>query len=142
MEHALASNEQDFNLGAIRYRDPSWLQIGSDNGFDSIMIKRDSYAYEQEVRLVHWHTGESHDALANFKWNDETLRFDDLIEDDRPIREGMSLSCDIDILIERVVISPFAPAWYIPMIERLRDRLGFKFPVQPSKLLEGAPVIP
>lgn len=142
MEHALACNEQNFYLGAIQYRDPSWLQIGSSNGFDSIMIKRDSYAYEQEVRLVHWHTGESHDALANFDWNDETLRFDNLIEDNRPLREGMALSCDIDTLIERVVVSPFAPAWYIPMIERLRDRLGFSFPVHLSKLMEGPPVIP
>lgn len=142
LESALAGNSEDLNLGAVRYQDPAVFQIGTANAYDTLMIKRASYAYEQEVRLVHWHTGEFHDALENFSWNEETMRFDDLIEDVRPLRSGMSLACEIDVLIERVIVSPFAPPWYSQMIERLRDRLGCRFPVQDSKLLSGPLELP
>jgi len=142
IESALEASEQDAYLGAVKYRDPSYFQIGTPNAYDPMMIKSVSYAYEQEVRLVHWHTGEFHDALENFNWNDETMRFDDLIEDPRPLRPGLSLPCQIGVLVGCVIISPFAPPWYGPMIERLRDRLGFSFPVQTSRLLSEPPIIP
>lgn len=141
LEAALAKNDHDLNLGAVKYRDPNWIQIGFSNGFDTIMLKRSSFSYEQEVRLVHWHTGDLHDPLANFAWNDETMRFDDLIEDERPIQAGMSLACDVDVLIERVVVSPFAPPWYRPMIERLRNGLGLKFSIEDSRLMLAPEVL-
>ena len=68
------------------------------------------------------------------------MRFDDLIDDTRPIRPGCSFACDLNVLIERVVISPFAPPWYVPMMDRLRERLEFRFPIGQSKLLE-APIV-
>jgi hypothetical protein len=142
LETALAAHEEEFYLGTVEYRDPSFIQIGIPNAFDTMMIKRSSFEYEREVRLVHWHTGEFHDALVNFAWDDERMRFDDLIEDARPLRPGMSFACDVDAMIERVIVSPFAPLWYAPMIERVRERLGYRFSVQMSKLLELPPVVP
>ncbi len=142
LENALSGNTEDFYLGAVQYRDPSFVQVGGSNAFDTIMLKRSSYSYEQEVRLVHWHTGEFHDALANFAWNDATMRFEDIIDDPRPIRPGMSFSCEIDVLIERVIVSPFAPPWYAPMIERVRDRFGHEFPINMSTLLNAPLFLP
>lgn len=142
LETALAANDCDAYLGAVKYRDPNHFEIGTPNGFDPMMIKSVSYSYEQEVRLVHWDTEDIHDALENFNWNDETMRFEDLIADSRPLRPGVSLRCEVDILIERVIVSPFAPPWYGPMIERLRDKLGCSFPVHTSKLLSAPPIIP
>lgn len=142
LETALAANEEKLYLGAVRYRDPSLVEIGTPNAFDTMMIKRPSFDYEREVRLVHWHTGEFHDALANFAWNDGTMRFDDLIDDPRPIRPGMSFACEVDVMIERVIVSPFAPPWYAPLIERVREQLGYHFSVHKSQLLEVPPIIP
>lgn len=142
LETALSANDEDFYLGAVKYRDASILQIGTPNVFDDIMVKRNSYAYEAEVRLIHWHTGGSHDALENFAWNEETMRFDDLIEDKRPITPGYSFPCVMDVLIDRVIVSPFAPTWYEPMIGRLRDQLGLNFRMVRSKLLETPAIIP
>ena len=142
LETALAENTEDFYLGAVQYRDPFFVQIGGSNAFDTIMLKRSSYNYEQEVRLVHWHTGDFHDALANFSWNDETMRFDDIIDDPRPVRPGMSFNCDIDVLIERVIVSPFAPPWYLPMIERVRERFGYGFAIHRSTLLDVPRLLP
>ncbi len=70
------------------------------------------------------------------------MRFDDLIDDPRPIRPGMSFACDIDAMIERVIVSPFAPPWYAPMIDRVRKRFGYRFSVHRSNLLEVPPVLP
>lgn len=142
LETALASVEEQFYLGAVKYRDPSIVEIGTSNAFDSMMIKRASFEYECEVRLVHWHTGDFHDALANFAWNDEKMRFDDLVEDTRPVLAGMSFACDLEAMIEKVIVSPFAPPWYAQMIERMRDQVGHSFPVGMSTLLQVPPVIP
>jgi hypothetical protein len=105
LETALGSNEESFYLGAIKYRDPAVVEIGANNAFDSLMIKRSSFEYEREVRLVHWRTDEYHDALANFAWNEDRMRFDDLIEDPRPLTPGMSVDCDVDALIEKVPLT-------------------------------------
>lgn len=141
LETALDSNSQSLNLGAIRYEDPNTFQIGNANAFDSLMVKRASYSYEQEVRLVYWDTEDIHNPLPDFSWNEETMRFDNIVEDQRSLKPGLSLQCDVDVLIEWVVVSPFAPLWYLDMIERLRKQLGFQFPVSASNLLEVAPVI-
>lgn len=142
LETALASNEADLHLGSVRYVDPMAVEIGTQNVFDTLTRKRATYAYEQEVRLVHWRTGEYHDPLANFDWNDETLRFDSLMDDLRPVPPGISLECDLDVMIEKVVVSPFAPPWYVAMIERLRDQVGCSFPVTASTLLKIPSPIP
>lgn len=142
LESALSACQQDAYLGAVSYLDPGSFQIGRVNAFDPLMIKRVSYEYEQEVRLVHWDTSDMHDALEHFHWNDDTMRFEDLIEDPRPLRPGMSLACDVDVLIERVIVSPFAAPWYLPMLERVRDCLGFRFPIETSNLLSPPPVLP
>lgn len=141
METALSSNVEDVYLGSVQYDDPDVLQIGFQNGFDTLLLKRSSYSYEKEVRLVHWDTKDMHDALANFAWNENDMRFDDVVEDQRPLIPGMALSCDVDVLIERVIVSPYAPAWYLPMIETLRDQLRLSFPVSGSNLLTGPTLI-
>jgi hypothetical protein len=141
IETALAVNDEKLYLGSVKYREPSWVQIGMRNGLDAIMIKRSSYAYEQEVRLVPWKTDDIHNGIDHDAWNDDTMRFERFIDDVRPIQPGMSVKCDIDTIIEMVVVSPYAPSWYLPMIERLRDRFGHSFLVHKSKLLEAPPVV-
>jgi hypothetical protein len=143
LEAALASDSKELHLGAVRYVDPATFEIGTPNAFDTLMVKRANYSYEQEVRLVHWDTeGDLHDPLANFSWNEDTMRFDDIVEDHRPLVPGSLLDCDVDVLIERVIVSPFAPPWYLPMIERLREQLGFRFAVTASNLLTVPSIIP
>lgn len=141
IEQALSSNSKSLYLGAINYVDPSVVQIGTSNSLDAIMSKRLSYAYEQEVRLVYWDTDSMHDPLEKFSWNDSTMQFDDIIEDKSPIKDGIALDCDVDTLIDRAIISPYAPTWYLPMIMRLRDHLSFQFPVSVSTLIQPPRIV-
>lgn len=143
LETALACNTQDLYLGTVKYQDRDIVQIGASNAFDTLMIKRISYSYEQEVRLVFWDIDPAsfHDPLENFSWNEEKMRFENLVDDPRPLIPGLSLQCDVSVLIERVIISPFAPSWYLSMIERLRDQLDLHFPVIASTLLAAPKTI-
>jgi hypothetical protein len=141
IETALAANEEQLYLGTVNYREPSWVEIGIRNALDAIMIKRSSYSYEQEVRIVHWKTDHVHNGIDYDAWNDETMLFERFIDDVRPIQPGMSVNCDIDTIIEMVIVSPYAPSWYLPMVERLRDRFGHSFLVRKSNLLDPPPVV-
>jgi len=142
IETALSSNEQVLYLGEVKYEEPDVVDFGRSNSFQSVIVKRVNYRYEHEVRLVYYNTDDMHDPLEKFSWNEEIMRFDDIIEDIRPISPGISLQCDVDVLIERVIISPEAPRWYLPMIERLRDSFGFKFPVEISKIFTAPRALP
>jgi hypothetical protein len=137
LETALHANPERLHLGAVRYIPPGQVEIGTRNSFDPVLVKGKSYEYEQEVRLVFWDTEDRHDPLIHDSWNEETLRFDKLVEDPRPLTPGRLFTCDVDVLIERVIVSPFAPPWYLPMIEKLRDQLNFRFKVVASNLLKG-----
>ena len=140
---ALAANSQQLYLGEVQYRASDTFQIGTKNSFDPIMVKSKSYSYENEVRLVHKDISESyHDPLAKFSWNDQTMRFDDIIEDLRPLVPGLLFQCNLDTLIEKLIISPFAPPWYVVTLKRLKEQLGFRFPIFQSKLLTAPEIIP
>lgn len=142
LENSLSENPMRLHLGAVQYVEPDVLVIGTQNTFDSVMIKGAPYTYEREVRLVYWDTNEMHDPLQDFDWNPERMRFDAIVEDARPLNPGIHLSCDVSILIERIIISPFAPSWYLPMIERLRDKLNLSFPITRSRLLTAPQQMP
>ena len=138
---ALAQASEEIYLGAVRYVDPRAFEIGARNAFDSLVSKRSAFAYEQEVRLVHWQRGHYHDPLSTFDWNEQTMRFDNIVENPNPITPGITVDCDLATMIEQVLISPVAPTWYLSMIERLIEQLGFSFPVRQSVLLKAPPTI-
>lgn len=52
----------------------------------------------------------------------------------RPIIKTVDL--DLNILIEEIVISPYAPSWFVRTIEKLISDLGYNFKVSQSKLYE------
>jgi hypothetical protein len=136
LETALQSNQEKLFLGRVNYKDISEVEIGVLNYFEHLLSKLSNYEYEREVRLAHWSVGESHAPLAKSKWNPVTRRFEDLLDDLRPIQSGLAFACDLDALIERVIVSPFAPPWYLSTVEAIRDSFGFKFPVRRSILLD------
>jgi hypothetical protein len=133
---ALQNTQDNLFLGRVNYKDISEVEIGALNYFEHLLSKLSNYEYEREVRLVHWTIGESHAPLAKAKWDPVTRRFEDILDDLRPIQPGLAFACDLNALIERVIVSPFAPPWYLSTIEAVRDRFGLKFPVHRSILLD------
>jgi hypothetical protein len=113
LEASLANNSPDLYLGSVRYFDERSEHIDWSNAFNTIMAKRLSFSYEKEVRLVHHDISDMHDPLVHNSWNDETMRFDEIVDDDRPLKSGLEVECDISILVGNVIVSPLAPPWYV-----------------------------
>jgi hypothetical protein len=140
LESALQANEQNLFLGRVIYRDISAIEVGASNYFEHILSKLSNYSYEREMRLVYWSHGKSHAPLIKSRWNDVARRFEDVGDDLRPIQPGVSFNCKIDLMIEKVIISPYAPSWYVSTIEGVRNRLGYTFPVHKSILMDKPPI--
>ncbi|PZO03642.1 MAG: hypothetical protein DCF28_06980 [Alphaproteobacteria bacterium] len=139
IKDSLCSNIENIFLGKVNYKDISEVESGALNYFEHILCKQSSYEYEKEVRLVHWHIGQRHNPFENAHWDSKAFRFQNISKDLNPVKPGISFTCDINALIERVIVSPFAPAWYVSTIETIRDKFGYSFPVQQSLLLEKPP---
>ncbi|MBU1823809.1 MAG: DUF2971 domain-containing protein [Alphaproteobacteria bacterium] len=137
IESAIDNKDKKIYIGQVTYFDEFRDSIDWSNQFNVIMSKRISFEYEKEVRIVYWRTGSYHDPISKFSWNKDTFRFEELIDNPNPLDAGIELSCDIDTLIECVIVSPLAPPWYAAAIVALRDKLGYKFPVVESNLLKA-----
>jgi hypothetical protein len=139
LEGALSVNAENLHLGRVNYRDPSIVEVDVSNYFEHLLSKLSSYSYEKEVRLAYWNSDGAHQPLANATWNPTIRQHENVIDDVRPILPGIPFLCDLDHLIERVFVSPFAPSWYVNTIEAVRDKFGFKFPVHRSTLMDKPP---
>lgn len=73
-------------------------------------LKRKAFDHEKEFRFVHW----DHESLS----------------------DGILIEIDIETLIERIVISPLSPSWFVDVITSLIKDYGFNLKVCKSDLLE------
>jgi hypothetical protein len=103
---ALEGEEQAV-LGRVNYMD---FRQRFAHGDDRIFCKRASLSYEREVRAV----------LPNNK--------DNLIE-------GRFLNCQIDHLIEEIVVSPFSGEWFFDLVEEITKNFGYSIPVRQSEIV-------
>ena len=94
-------------VGRVHYLDFKSAFAGS--GDERIFCKRASLSHEREVRVV-------------LKNNDDKAA-------------GKLLSCDLNALISRVTISPFAPIWFSEIVENVTRKFGFAFEVCKSDLV-------
>lgn len=138
MEEALGKNEDNFYLGTVEYWEPGTISLGQSNSFDPYLIKLAQYKYENEVRLVYWDTSSIHDPIKDFQWNEDRLRFDNVEYDQSPLKPGISFECEVNVLVEKIVTSPFSPPWYTKAIARLLSDLGYKIPVEQSLIMVPA----
>lgn len=96
-------------VGRVRYLD--FRNAFSGNDRERIFCKRASLSHEMEVRA----------ALQN--------------DIQRPA-ESKLLACNLEELIEVVVISPFAPDWFSDVVSDVIERFGYSLRVRSSELKE------
>lgn len=96
-------------VGRVHYLDfrHSFATIQNER----IFCKRRSLNHEREVRI----------AIRN--------------DHESPVA-GKTLNCDLGVLIEQVIISPFAPLWFIDVVTDTIERFGYALEVRQSELLE------
>jgi hypothetical protein len=110
-------------------------------GVSDYMFKRPAFQHEQEVRLGTWRydvRGEFLDDIGRVKAEPPDVTVADILL--WPDRKGVSVGVDVNILVERVVISPFSPSWFSDLVAALSKKLGYGFFVVPSEMSRPSPL--
>lgn len=78
--------------------------------------KKSAFKHEQEVRLVFYDESRRHFGCS-----------------------GLLIPVDVNVLVEKIVISPRAEKWFLPLVKNVVGRLGYVIEVVPS---EGSAPLP
>lgn len=125
---SLHMTHQHVQIGIVGYHDYNNHHIRLDNVFYPALNKRSSFAHERELRLTALNNVRTYGrALAQTNSPANALRAAD-------IADGFAIEVDLDLLIERVVISPRSPLWLVDMVASLLRRYGLPKPVAWSPL--------
>ena len=108
-------------LGTVEYIDYAADFIPPGNLFSRVLRKRKSFEHERELRAV----------VCQMGGSDQGLDFDY-----SPWEIGLNIEIDLQVLVERVHVSPTAPAWFAAVIRDATSRYGFDWDVTQSGLLE------
>lgn len=101
-------DKQHANIGKVQYID---FKTSFASGDQRIYCKRSSLAHEREVRAV----------LPNDRIS--------------PL-DGILVKCNLNDLIEQIVISPFAPPWFGAVVRETTSRFGYDFQISASEIQE------
>lgn len=117
LHRALRKSKLDIYLGRVAYVDHD-LDFVGPNLLSAALKKRLHYQYESEVRLIHLvgsGVGQPIGPLPTPQL-------------------GIQVSCNLNDLIEKVVISPAADLWFYQMVKELCRRAGIRRPVVQSRI--------
>lgn len=143
---ALSESSMQLFAGRIRYINFEVDRVDWSNAFNAVMVKRDSFAFETEFRVVYWNPSTPipsevkplmEQAQPNF-WGLNPDTKAELIRrlQSTDLPAGVVASCNLNELIDGIWISPSAPDWYLDTIARLCDIIGFSGKVRRSTLLD------
>jgi hypothetical protein len=108
------SDARAINGSQIMYYNPE-IHLTSSHVIHQPIMKRNSFEHEREFRLFYW----DHSSIrAGFS------------------PEGISVAIELEKLIEKIVISPQAPEWFVNVVTTLTKDYGFDFQIDKSNLLE------
>jgi hypothetical protein len=116
-------------IGKVEYRDYSTHAISLNNVYAPALCKRDSFQHERELRVATLQM-----SPRNREMLDRKVDSTDGWGPPPAIPDGYPIEVDIDILIERVVVSPKSPGWMVELIRNLLRRYGVSKPVEWSPL--------
>lgn len=111
--------------GEIRYINYSNTVISEPSYVAPFMHKRESFSHERELR-----------ALTMDKWPQRSVSFFDYKA--KAKNEGQLVKVNLAALIEKILISPLAPDWYLNAARTVVRKYGLKCRVSRSSL-DSAP---
>lgn len=139
---ASISDEKDCSLVEVKYVDFDSDLIDAFNLERTYSYKRQSFQHEQELRLQHF------DLMPQRPMTEAELAMNPPLAERGPgvdyenvidykiLPKGKHLRVDLDVLVNRVVIAPEAPSWFIDIVKDLVEKYGQAFPVQASAMLK------
>ncbi len=109
LRDCIASSDKDIMLGQVKYIDFEIDKFDFGNVLSPFAHKRRSFEHEREVRAIIW-------------------------TPDKVVENGVSVSMDLNMLVERVYVAPDAPAWFENLVKSVLARYAYGFPVFHSDL--------
>ena len=106
---SLDSTNEEIDLTEIKYLDYSRDYMPEGNSNYPLLHKHDAYSYEEEVRLIYRKMPESGWV---YDWTKEE------------VLEGLYIRCEINKLIDKIVISPFSQNWFFKLIKDISSKYG------------------
>jgi hypothetical protein len=104
-------NKEKIGIGAVEYRDDYVFKFSPETR-SRFFAKRKAFEHEKEVRL----------AVVNYEAAAKNLK-------------GVQMKVDPGKLIEAVVVSPYAPAWFPEVVTQTARQFSISAPVIPSQLI-------
>jgi len=109
-------------IGKVNYIDYSTTFISEQNMFYPYLHKRQSFEHEREVRAI----------TQNMPAGGVSL---DMPQETNAT--GSYYAVDPSLLIEEVIVAPYADSWFLELVQAVATRYGLKAPVVRSGLSES-----
>ena len=113
------STPENIQLSEVRYINHDTDLIGKGNSNYPIIHKNVAYNYEDELRLIH--LVEAENGLF-YDWNSQVNS------------SGKLLSNNLDILIDEIILSPYAPKWFFDIVQDLTIKYNLNKRIKHSNI--------
>lgn len=90
-----------------------------------VFSKRPSFEHEKEIRVIAFNQDKIMDS-ENKNMSETNLKL--------TTPAIQRIECDVDQMIDEVVIAPDAPQWFVELVSELIKKLEYSFPVNQSEL--------
>lgn len=109
-------------IGNVIYYDENNHQIPMDDPLAPFLHKRCMYRYENEIRCCYiipetWENG--------FTWEEQDTY------------NGVFIPVDLDMMIERIYISPYAPKWFCNLVARTNEAFNIDKEIVHSSVFQS-----
>lgn len=116
-------------IGKVKYIDWNLEKIPRYNVFSPYLYKRRSFEHENEIRaLVHTI---KHDGDICYIDKKHVLQKHELIND------GIYVPISLDILIEKIYVSPKSSKWFLDLVKSISKMYGLNKEITRSNLYDG-----
>ena len=119
--------EDEIHIGKVKYVDYKKDSIPKGNIFNPFLYKRKAFVHERELRAV----------IMKFAPQEETIGKHILYVD--PKWFGIHVKTDLNVLIDKIVVSPNVPDWFIDLVKSIVKKYELNKKVEPSELSKGPP---
>lgn len=126
-------NDLEVALGKINYIDYSKDSMNVSNPLFAFFYKRKSFEYENELRAAFTQIPAEKGEFINLADFDNTIGKNFDIE--KPLNDKIiKLKIRLDILIDKIYVSPTAEDWFMDIIKSIVDKYGLNKEVKKSDL--------
>ena len=114
------TTSEQIHIGSVKYVDYENDQIPENDPLSPYLYKRKSFEHEREVRAIIQNT-----PTGNIAQSQDIYDIGDFCQ------------VDLNLLIQEVIIDPFAPDWFLTLVKSVAKRYELKVTVNKSPLAES-----